>query len=186
MKKLALGSLLFAVLLSTPVYAKSWLVDYQNSHLGFVGKESDKSFEGVFKNFQTTIDFDPDKPENGKIAATIEIGSATAGSAQRDGYLPQSDWFDTKQFPEAQFVSSSIKKTGDHAYLATGLLTIKGVSKIVSLPFTLTEEGDHFRAKGKVSLIRTDFHIGDHDWANEDYVKYAVDVVIDLAAKPQP
>jgi len=35
-------------------------------------------------------------------------------------------------------------------------------------------DGDHWRAQGKLPLIRTDFHVGDHDWGNEDYVKFKV------------
>lgn len=173
------------LLLAAPAYAKNWVIDAGQSHLGFIGTQGTASFEGSFKNFQVTVDLDPDHPETGKITATIDIASVTAGSAERDSYLPQADWFDTKKFPQAQFVSNTIQKTGDHAYLAQGNLTIKNVTRPVSLPFTLTQENDHWRAKGKVNLTRTDFHIGEGQWSNENYVKYGVDVVIDLSAKPQ-
>lgn len=164
--------------------AANWVVDSSNSHLSFIGAQGSSPFEGSFKNFQTTIDLDTDHPETGKISATIDIASITAGTAERNSYLPQPDWFNTSKFPQAHFVTTSIQKTGDHAYVAKGSLTIKGITQPLSLPFTLTQTGDHWRAQGKATLTRTNFHIGEGDWSNEDYVKRAVDVVIDISAKP--
>lgn len=164
--------------------AKNWTVDYSNSHLGFIGTQGSASFTGTFKKFTVTIDFDPEKPETGKITATIDMASASAGSDERDSALPQSDWFDTSKFPQAVFTSTSIRKTGDHAYEAVGNLTIKNITKPVTLPFTLTPDGNHMRAQGKAILIRTDFAVGQGQWSNEAFVKHAVDVTVDIAAQP--
>jgi polyisoprenoid-binding protein YceI len=166
--------------------AKTWVIDYANSHLGFTGKQNAATFDGTFKKFTATIDFDPDHPETGKIAATIDMTSATTGNSTRDGTLPGPDWFDTRHFPAAQFASSHIVRTGANSYEAQGTLTIKGVTKNVILPFTLTPEGDHWRAKGKAALIRSEFNVGQGEWATEETVAFAVDVNVDLAAKPAP
>jgi polyisoprenoid-binding protein YceI len=184
MIKRAALALVFCCAISDPASAKNWAVDYANSKLGFTGTQGSSSFSGSFKIFQAVIDFDPDHPETGKINTSIDMTSATAGSPERDGYLPQPDWFDSQKFAAAQFVSTSIRKTGDHTYIADGTLTIKGVTQPVSLPFTLVQEGDHWRAQGKVTLLRSDFHVGTGEWASESYVKYAVDVTVNLSAKP--
>lgn len=176
------GALIFA---TSPAMAKEWTVDYANSHLGFIGTQGTSSFNGEFKKFTSAIDLDPEKSDGGHITANIDMTSASAGSSERDGYLPQTDWFDTKQFPQAQFASTTIRKTGDHTFIADGNLTIKGISKPISLPFTLVQDGDHWRAQGKVTILRQDFHVGLGQWANEQYVKYNVDVTVDIAAKPQ-
>jgi polyisoprenoid-binding protein YceI len=164
--------------------AKTWTVDYTQSKLGFTGMQGTNAFQGTFKNFKTDIDFDPDHPETGKIAATVDIASASTGDGEKDGMLPQSDWFDTSKFPQAQFTSAQIRKTGANSYEAQGNLTIKGIAKAITLPFTLTQEGDHWRAQGKTTLTRTDFHIGAGQWSSDDTVKLGVDVTIDIAAKP--
>jgi polyisoprenoid-binding protein YceI len=183
------GSLaLLLLLIATPAFAKSWTVDYQNSKLGFTGIQGSAPFEGLFKTFTATIDFDPAHPETGKITATIDTGSATAGSSDRDEYLPQPDWFDVKKFPQAQFATTSIHatspdKSGANCYEAAGTLSIKGISKDVTLPFCLKPEGDHMRAQGQLKLMRNDYTVGIGQWANEAYVKHAVDVTIDIAAK---
>ena len=69
-------------------------------------------FQGSFKNFTANIDFDPDHPETGKIAATIDIASASTGDGERDGMLPQSSWFDTGKFPQAQFHQQHDQQNG--------------------------------------------------------------------------
>jgi len=179
--------LLLAITLAAfaaPAEAKPWTVDYAQSHIGFGGTANGSAFTGAFKSFTAAIDFDPDHPETGKISATIDIGGAATGDRQRDAMLPQADWFDAAKFPEAQFTSTAIRKTGADSFEAAGTLTIKGIAHPVTLPFTLVKEGDHWRAQGKADLLRNDFHIGEGDWNNQDYVKYAVAVTVDIAAQP--
>lgn len=162
---------------------KQWAVDPAHSTLTFTGDQSGEKFIGGFKKFAAQIALDPDHPESGKITVTVDIASAYAGSSDRDGMLPQSDWFDTAKFPQAQFTSTAIRKTGPGQYVADATLTIKGMTKNVTLPFTLVQEGDHWHAQGKVGLKRNDFALGQGSFANENYVKYPVDVIVDLQAK---
>jgi polyisoprenoid-binding protein YceI len=188
MKKLFLAGVLLAALTNAAqadAPPPQWQIDAAHSKLGFVGEQNGVKFEGGFKKFTAQITLDPDHPETGKIAVTVDIASATAGSADRDSMLPEKDWFDTAKFPQAQFVSTAIRKTGPWKYEADATLTIKGLSKNVTLPFTLTREGDHWHALGRVGLMRNDFAIGQGSYASEDYVKRAVDVVVDLEARPQ-
>ncbi len=189
----ALGMALFALAISaSPAHAKDWTVDYTQSKLGFIATQSGATFNGEFKSFKTGIDFDPEHPTTGKITAIIDIASVTAGNGERDAYLPQSDWFDTRNFPQATFVSTDIGASCDGTdlhgncgcYSANGTLMIKGVAKSVSLPFCLKPEGDHWRAEGKIVLHRADYHIGTGQWSSDDLVKHAVDVTFSIAAKP--
>jgi polyisoprenoid-binding protein YceI len=167
-----------------PAWAKPWIIDYAHSRIGFSGMQGDMAFQGAFKSFKADVDFDPAHPETGKIAATIAIAGVSTGDGQRDALLPQSNWFDVDKFPQAQFVSSYIRKTGADSYAAQGALTIKGITKQIILPFTLKQEGDHWRALGKTALIRNDFHIGIGQWADPQTVGPKVNVTVDLMAKP--
>lgn len=171
--------------------AKTWTIDYNQSHLDFTAVEDGKPFSGSFKKFQISSDFDPDHPETSRIQATIDITSVNAGDAERNSYLPQSDWFDIPKFPEATFVTTSIqsvssdnKKNTAHSYLAKGTLTLKGITKPVDLTFVLTPDGDHFKIDGKASLIRTDYNVGTGQWSDDSFIKHAVDLSISLIAKP--
>ena len=182
MKKAALVLGLLAALTGT-AQAKDWQIDYAHSHLSFVGDQNGEKFEGGFKKFDAKITLDPDHAETGVIAVTVDTSSAFAGSSDRDELLPQKDWFDTSKFSQAQFVTTSIRKIGAGHYQAEATLTIKGMMHPVTLPFTLVPEGDHWRAQGKVTLMRDDFSLGQGMFANETYVKHAVDVLVDLVAK---
>lgn len=185
-KTAANAVLIFLCSCATSAQARPWIVDYAHSQLGFTGTQGTTPFNGLFKQFTATIDFDPDHPETGKITAVIDMASATTGDADRDGALPQAAWFDTKDFPQARFVSSRIQKTAPNTYEADGIVTIKGVSHPVAFPFSLAKEEGHTRATGIVQLIRSDFNIGTGQWSNEAYVKFAVGVKIDIAAQPAP
>jgi polyisoprenoid-binding protein YceI len=66
--------------------------------------------------------------------------------------------------------------------VATGTLSIKGISKPVTLPFTLILSGNTAHAVGKAQVIRTDFHVGTGEWEKPDPVAHEVTVNIDLTA----
>ena len=193
MKRAAILGLALA-LVTNGALAKPWVVDNARSRLGFTGQQGDETFSGGFRTFRADIDFDPEHPETGKISATIDIASITAGSAERDAYLPQSDWFDTKKFPQALFVSDSITLgallqpcggSGSRLYEAKGKLTIKNISNPATLPFCLNPEGDHWRAQGDLSINRADFNIGIGQWAGDSLVRQTVKITVDLLAHPR-
>ena len=112
----------------------------------------------------------------------IDLASATTGDKQRDQALPDKDWFDTAHFPQARFVSTAIRRTGGNSYVATGNLTIRGVTKVVSLPFTLTVAGNNARARGHLQLVRSAFGIGQGTWSTGQWVALEVGVDVDIVA----
>jgi len=180
---LILAALLLFLSLGGTAQANDWEVDYTKSFIGFTGIQGGEGFSGVFSSFKVKIDFDPDNPAKGSISATIDINSASTNDKQRDAMLPLAEWFNTVKFPEATFTCDDIVRTGPDSFIATGMLSIKGLSHTVKLPFTLKPDGDHWLAQGTVRLIRTDYHIGEGQWANESMVRTAVDVTIQIAAK---
>lgn len=175
-----------AILLTvTPALAATWNVDPAASRLTFTGEQSDEKFQGSFPKFTSMIDFDEAAPEKGKITITVDMASAQIEGKDRIEALPTSDWFAVKKFATTEFVSTSISKTGEHAYQAKGNLTIKGVSKEVTLPFTLANTGKSTIAKGSVTLSRKDFGIGSGQFASDEWVEYPVLVTYEIhASKP--
>jgi polyisoprenoid-binding protein YceI len=178
---------IFAALLVTafgaaPVAAAPWKLDAAKSQLGFSGAQTGTAFKGHFTRFSTLIDFDPDHPETSHIVVTIDPASAVTGDAQRDGALPGKDWFNIAQFPQAKFVTTAIRKTGANAYAATGTLTLRGVTKPITLPFTLAIAGTTAHAKGHLNLTRTLFGIGQGTWSSGQWVALDVGVDVDIVA----
>jgi polyisoprenoid-binding protein YceI len=70
------------------------------------------------------------------VSVTIQAASITTRQPDRDAHLRSADFFDVERFPTLTFVSTSIAPRGDNRYDVTGTLTIRGVSKTITLPVT--------------------------------------------------
>lgn len=179
---LALAMVGFAI----PVQAaQEWVVDAARSTLSFTAQMGEEKFTGHFKKFDSVIRFSTDDLAHSSIATTVAVASAATGAPDRDSALPESPWFDNTKFPEAHFVTQSIKATGPNAYVADATLTLKGVSKPVTLPFTLAVENGKTHATGSVTIQRQDFGVGQGEFASDAWVKFPVTVAIDIWAQPK-
>ncbi len=163
-------------------HAAEWSVDPAKSKLGFTGTQTEAAFTGHFKTWTATIDFDPAKPESAHVAVTVDLASASTDDPQKDEAMPQPDWFDTAHFAQAKFEATGFKPTGGHGYETVGKLTLRGVTKDVTLPFTLTLTGAEAHAVGKAKLVRTDFGVGQGAWSNGQMVGLDVTVDVDLVS----
>lgn len=164
----------------------TWTVDKAASKLTFTSAVSGAAFTGRFARWDAAIHFDPKDLAHSDVAATIDIASAATGNADRDAELPDQDWFWTSHFPRATFVAKSFKTTAPGRYVATGVLTIRGVAKPVSLPFALTINGAAAHMTAAVALNRLAFGVGQGEWSATDTVPASVTVKVDLTARRAP
>ena len=182
--------LVFGVFLAPDVRAQdsaktqsNWAVDKSTSSIAFSGEQTGEKFTGSFANFDVQITFSPDDLAGAKIVAVIDLASVDAGDKDRNGALPGKEWFFVKKFPKARFEAIGFKHLGGNAYETTGQLTIRGVDKTITLPFTLDIEGGQAAMQGQISLNRRDYNIGTGMWKNEDWVKHNVNVQVVINAK---
>ncbi len=180
MKKLILTAAM--VLAATPAFAAHWNVDYAKSKLGFSVPWSGQPFAAVFKTWKSDIDFDPAAPAQAHVVTTIDIGSEASDTSDNDDGLKGPQGFDTSKFPTAKFEAAGFKPAGAGKYVANGTLTIRGVSKPLSLPFSLTLNGDSAHMTGRAQVMRLDFGVGQAEAGSADPVGHAVTVNIDLVA----
>lgn len=110
-------------------------VDFKISHLGY------SFIHGTFKDWDGTFSFDAAKPEASKIAVELKTASLFTNHAERDKHILSKDFLDAGKFPEAKFVSTSVKSTGEKTADVTGDLTLHGVTKPVTLDVTLVGAG---------------------------------------------
>lgn len=161
----------------------NWTVDYEQSSLTFIGEEKGRRFEGRFPDFQADILFFPDDLEASSVEVSVSTASATTGEQLRDSTMSGNEWFDVNDHPTATFTSGAIRRTGEDAYEADGVLTIKEFEKSITLPFTLEIDGDNAVAMGGVDLIRTDFGLGVADaWLDDEEVQPGVRVEFEISA----
>ena len=177
-----LASLPVSLLGPAPALAAEWTVDPGKSAVGFSGVQLGVPFSGRFARFEATVAFDPAKPEAGHASVLVDLASARTGDVQRDEALPQKDWFDVTGAAQARFEATRFLDKGGGDYEAPGTLTIRGTSRPVTLPFHLTLDRGRAHAVGHVSLVRTDFGVGQGPWASGQWVGLDVGVDVDLVA----
>ena len=170
-----------ALVLAASASAQQKLVPAQ-SEINFTVKQMGVPLDGKFSKFDAQLAFDSKKPEAGKIAFSIDLGSAAVGDADTTKELKKPEWFNQAKFPTATFSSTAIKSTGPGKLDVTGLLTIKGNAKPVVVPVTLTPgAGGQTTAQGSFNIKRVDFKIGEGDWADVSIVANDVTVKFKLA-----
>lgn len=116
---------------TSPLSIGTWAIDPAHSSVGFSVRHLMVSkVRGVFENFSGTIVVAPDGSPS--VTAVIDVASVNTGNAQRDGHVKSADFFDAEHYPTATFASTAVRAKGD-AYILDGNLTIKGVTRPVSL-----------------------------------------------------
>jgi len=157
-RALAALSLLLTVA-GTASAADSWTVEAANSRLAFEATQGGTAFVGTFGAWTAEIVFDPQDLAANKVSVAIDVTSAATGDAQRDASLPTPAWFDASGHPKAEFSATTFAKT-DTGYEASGTLTIRGIAKPVTLPFSLDISGDTAKMTGTTTVKRSDYELG--------------------------
>lgn len=88
---------------------------------------------GHFKNVHGSLEFDPILPEASRVEATIDARGLWSGEPDRDAHLRSSDFLDVDRFPEITFKSNTVRLVSPNEALVTGALSIRGVTKPVTL-----------------------------------------------------
>ena len=96
-------------------------------------------FYGRFNGPTGTIALDKADASKSTFAFELKTENVDTGNQKRDAHLKSPDFFDAKQFPTITFKSKSVKADGDK-FEVTGDLTMHGVTKEITLPFTKTAE----------------------------------------------
>ncbi|MDE3060040.1 MAG: YceI family protein [Pseudomonadota bacterium] len=163
-----------------PMHASvTWFIN----HFGFSNPS------GKFTAVQGTLTLDDAHPENSKVAVTITIGNLVTGIDKLDAHLKSADFFNADQFPTASFTSDKVERTGDKTAKVSGMLTLHGVTKPVTLEVTLNNIGESPITKKKTAgfsatamLKRSDFGIDKYLPGLGDDVK----LIIETEAALQP
>lgn len=119
-----------------------------------VFRNAQLQFPIYFKGLKAEISFDEAHPENSKISATIDATTIDTGNEMMTVHAKEESVLDTEKFPVITFVSSAVRKTTT-GYEVTGTLTLKGITKEITFPFTFEKE----TFIGEFNIAAKDFSI---------------------------
>jgi polyisoprenoid-binding protein YceI len=179
---------IFTLLVSiTASIAADYAIDLTHSHVLFmIDHLGFSKMIGLFTDFGGTFTFDPNNVAASKLAVSIKTGSLQTQFGPRDKDLKGADWFNTTEFPEMTFVGTSFTKKDEHTGTIAGNMTVRGVTRPVTLAVVLNKVGQNpldkinsagFSARG--TLKRSDFGIN----AFLGPISDAVDIIIEIEGK---
>ena len=121
----------------TPGITGHWDIDPSHSRLGFSTRHAMVSrVRGAFNDVSGSADIADDLADS-KAEVIIQTASVDTRSEGRDEHLRSADFFDVETYPEIRFVSSAIDEVDEGSYIVTGELTIRDMTKTVSVPLEL-------------------------------------------------
>ncbi|TWI00366.1 polyisoprenoid-binding protein YceI [Luteimonas cucumeris] len=169
-------------MMATPAFATDY-VQAPGSTLVFASQYDGETFTGSFPGFATKLSFDPAHLADAKLDVTIPLANAKTGNADRDSTLQEADFFNVAKFAQAQYSASKFRALGGNQYAADGTLSLRGVSKPVTLTFTWTP-GTQPVLAGKATVKRLDFGVGGGDWADTASIPNEVAISTKVVLQP--
>jgi polyisoprenoid-binding protein YceI len=154
--------------LALPAFSQDvYKIDAVHSQIGFRIRHVVAKVSGRFAKFDGTVKVDPEDITKSSVEVNIDATSISTDNEARDKHLQSPDFFDTGKFPAITFKSTSVKEPAKGKLEVTGNLTIKGVTKQVTIP--ITNAGTHEGMKpgtvlagfidGALKINRNDFNI---------------------------
>ncbi len=132
-------------LLALPAAAEEYVIDTKGAHASINFRIKHLGFSwlaGRFNTFSGEFTYDAKAPEASKINVVIDTASIDSNEAERDKHLRNADFLDVATFPKATFVSKSVKSNGGNKATITGDLTLRGVTKPVTVEAEYIGGGD--------------------------------------------
>ena len=115
----------------------TYALDPTHTRIGFVARHAMVTkVRGAFNEFEGTAVLDGDDVSRSSATVTISAASIDTRQAQRDEHLRSNDFLAMDEFPTITFTSTAARQTGEAEFELDGDLTIRGVTRPVTIPFT--------------------------------------------------
>lgn len=144
MKRFAILLLAFSIYTSANAANETFKIDPSRSTIAFGVRHMLGTAKGKFSKFKGTIVVDRDHPEQSSVTVTIDAASIDTGIAKRDEHLRR-ELFNVAKYPEITFKSRRVKQTGANSGEIAGDLTMRGVTRAITLNVQLVSKGETTR-----------------------------------------
>ncbi|ORT55308.1 YceI family protein [Streptomyces sp. CB03238] len=142
----------------------TYTIDPAHSGIGFTARHAMvTNVRGASTEYEGTLELDGSDPAASGASIDVTIASIDTGSTDRDGHLRSADFFDAEQFPLMTFRSTSAEALGGTDYRITGDLTIKGVTKPITIDLEFNGAAkdpfgnERVGFEGKAELLRSEW-----------------------------
>ncbi|WP_409564392.1 YceI family protein [Methylobacterium sp. J-076] len=126
----------------TQVKAGRYMLDSDHGKITWsVGHLGYSTYYGQFTGVTATLDLDPKAPTKSHLSVSVPLSGAVAGNARLEQQLAGPDFFDAGKFPTATFTATGVEQTSPTTARITGDLTLRGVTKPVSVDATFNQAG---------------------------------------------
>jgi polyisoprenoid-binding protein YceI len=155
-----------------------------DSKLAFTGAKVTRKHEGSFGAFRGTIQLVDNNIEKGSVSVDIEMATLSADEAKLTGHLKSPELFDATKFPNARFVSTSVKAGGDKGatHTITGNLELHGVTKSITFPATIKAHADGVDVDAEFAINRKDFGVV-YPGMPDDLIKDEIGIKLQVRSK---
>lgn len=117
----------------------TWTLDKAHSEIKFKARHlMITTVTGQFTEYDATVEAAGDDFTGAAISFTAKTASINTGMAQRDDHLRSDDFFNSEAYPDLTFKASGMTKTGDNTYTVAGEMTIRDVTRPLTLNVELT------------------------------------------------
>ena len=178
-----LTALLLVTGMTSQTAAMDWSIDYSNSDIEITGQHVGRDFVLEFQDYTVDLAFDPAAPADARVRVVLDLTTAETGNALYDGTLPNSEWLDTKAYPQVIFTGNGFTKVGE-SYQVTGQFELKGGTYPITYTFNLAQDSAVYVATAVVPLDRIDLGIGVEPDPSGQWVSRTLTLTFKLTATP--
>lgn len=155
----ALLSFIFLITSIFTVTAQQYKPVDSKSEVKFTIKNFGINTNGSLAGLKGSIKFDEQNPGNTVFNVSVDVNTINTGVDNRDSHLKKEEYFNVEKYPAISFTSTSVAGT-QGKYTVNGNLSIKGITKPVSFPFTAEKKDNGFIFSGEFSIDRKEFGVG--------------------------
>jgi len=188
MKKLLLIVLSLFFLGPGQLMAHEWKLDSVHSGVLFEIKHIYSTVSGRFTDFSADVFFDPNRLEKSRFDFTVKVDSIDTHNGKRDNHLRSADFFAASKYPSMTFTSARVSHAGGNKYILEGKLTVKDVTKAVTVEFIYWGQKANPLKKNqmvagfetRLKINRLDYHVGGGQFYKMGVVGQDVDILISV------
>lgn len=146
--------------------------------ISFKIKNANHTVDGSFSALRVDYKFDAQALNSSFFYGTIEVNTIKTGIAMRDRHLKKKEYFDALNYPQISLKSKKIARVSPDKYILDCDLTIKGITKAISIPAAIKNDKAGLNLKSEFEINRQDFGLGSPSIVMSKHVMVIIEVII--------